>query len=255
MRRNDLTGRRFGLLTAIRPTEDRRCKCVVWLCRCECGACKAVPSTDLTRGRVKSCGCLCHRCRDISGERRGRLTALRPTGQRDKWGGAIYLWRCDCGALVTRSARSTDRDSAMCPACRSRILAEDIARVRNARALDTSTGLPHRYLENLVREVPTASNTSGCRGVYWHAGHKRWCAEGSEHGVSVRLGEFEDYASAVDARRRFVERVYATALQKTITEFESQIQHQNGNPELLFSIQNSPARDGENLTALDSDGL
>ena len=53
----DLTGRRFGNLTAVRRAENRNGR-TCWVCRCACGAEKTVTAHDLKSGRVKSCGCL-----------------------------------------------------------------------------------------------------------------------------------------------------------------------------------------------------
>ena len=55
----DLTGRRFGKLVCLEPTEERGPSGgVVWRCHCDCGNdCLAV-STQLTSGYKKSCGCL-----------------------------------------------------------------------------------------------------------------------------------------------------------------------------------------------------
>ena len=54
----DLTGLRFGYLTAIRPTDNRRHSYVVWECRCDCGNTVYVRSSSLTSENTKSCGCL-----------------------------------------------------------------------------------------------------------------------------------------------------------------------------------------------------
>lgn len=55
----DITGQRFGRLTALCPTEGRvKRKGVVWKCRCDCGNIRYAPSTYLVGGQVKSCGCL-----------------------------------------------------------------------------------------------------------------------------------------------------------------------------------------------------
>jgi 5-methylcytosine-specific restriction endonuclease McrA len=64
--RQDLTGRKFGLLTvfdlAKRVTRQRRKPgCAVdiyWSCFCECGNTKAVLASHLKRGLIQSCGCL-----------------------------------------------------------------------------------------------------------------------------------------------------------------------------------------------------
>lgn len=54
----DISGQRFGLLTAIRPTNERCGHFVVWECRCDCGNTKLVAGSNLRRGLVRSCGCL-----------------------------------------------------------------------------------------------------------------------------------------------------------------------------------------------------
>jgi len=54
----DLTGQKFGRLTAINPTEERSQGRVVWHCECECGNTIEVPSHSLVSGNTKSCGCL-----------------------------------------------------------------------------------------------------------------------------------------------------------------------------------------------------
>lgn len=57
----DITGQRFGLLTAIELTEERyQGKTRMWLCRCDCGGERLALGTDLRHGNVKSCGCLSH---------------------------------------------------------------------------------------------------------------------------------------------------------------------------------------------------
>ena len=54
----DLTNKKFGKLTAIKPTEKRLNGQVVWLCKCECGNEVEVRSYNLVSGATCSCGCL-----------------------------------------------------------------------------------------------------------------------------------------------------------------------------------------------------
>ncbi len=57
--RVDITGRRFGRLTALYPTEKRdRRGSVYWHCRCDCGNETDVTETHLVHGNYRSCGCL-----------------------------------------------------------------------------------------------------------------------------------------------------------------------------------------------------
>ena len=54
----DLTGQRFGSLTAIEPTNIRNSSGGrVWECECDCGKVAFVAAHDLTKGNTRSCGC------------------------------------------------------------------------------------------------------------------------------------------------------------------------------------------------------
>ncbi len=55
----DLTGVRFGRLTAIRRTEEYASNgSVKWECKCDCGGATFVNIDALTSGSTRSCGCL-----------------------------------------------------------------------------------------------------------------------------------------------------------------------------------------------------
>lgn len=103
----DLTGRRFGLLTALvriagqgklAGRKDAR-----WRCVCDCGG-ESVPSTGrLMSGHAKSCGCLNYAtgegALDLAGQRFGRLVAMEYSGgSRTKK--ATWECLCDCGSTA-----------------------------------------------------------------------------------------------------------------------------------------------------------
>lgn len=56
----DITGKKFGRLTALEKTDKRdKSNCsVIWKCECECGNIAYVPEYLLSKGGVRSCGCL-----------------------------------------------------------------------------------------------------------------------------------------------------------------------------------------------------
>jgi hypothetical protein len=56
-KKKDLTGKRFGRLIVIGPSEPRRGKRPDWLCRCDCGKTVTVLGVDLLQGSALSCGC------------------------------------------------------------------------------------------------------------------------------------------------------------------------------------------------------
>ena len=104
--RLDITGQRWGRLVAIRHVgytmmEQTGKKQAVWLWQCDCGNTKEIPATQVKHGGTRSCGCKAMehitelRKQDITGERFGRLTAIRPTEERDSNGSVVWELQCD----------------------------------------------------------------------------------------------------------------------------------------------------------------
>lgn len=56
MRKEDVTGHRFGRLVALSPLPPRN-KRTFWLWRCDCGAEKAINLPHVKAGKIVSCGC------------------------------------------------------------------------------------------------------------------------------------------------------------------------------------------------------
>lgn len=54
----DLTNKKFGKLTALEKTEQRKNGRVVWKCKCDCGNIIYTDTHSLQEGRINSCGCL-----------------------------------------------------------------------------------------------------------------------------------------------------------------------------------------------------
>jgi len=54
----DITGQKFGRLTVLKKTIERKNGGVIWLCKCECGSELNTRADSLKEGRTKSCGCL-----------------------------------------------------------------------------------------------------------------------------------------------------------------------------------------------------
>ena len=80
---SDLTGSRFGALVALRLGEkQRKTSGAWWMCACDCGAVKHLPSTSLVSGSVASCGC----------QHRRRIGAANRTHGRSK-SRTYGLWR------------------------------------------------------------------------------------------------------------------------------------------------------------------
>lgn len=94
-KRQDLTGRRFGMLTVISREPTVKCY-AYWRCLCDCGNETVTKASSLRTGNTTSCGCrkVSYR-KEMEGKRFGRLVV---TGRPVKMNGYTY-WpcRCDCG--------------------------------------------------------------------------------------------------------------------------------------------------------------
>ena len=101
----DLTGRKFGMLTVIRrdvgndyitPSTGR--KSARWICRCDCGTLRSVPVQQLRSGHTWNCGCQSkNKFKDLTGQKFGKLTVIEraedyitPRNERE------VQWRCKC---------------------------------------------------------------------------------------------------------------------------------------------------------------
>lgn len=54
----DISGNKYNRLTVIKLSINKRGKCLLWECVCECGNYKIAAAPDLKCGKTKSCGCL-----------------------------------------------------------------------------------------------------------------------------------------------------------------------------------------------------
>ena len=78
LHKTDITGRQFGRLTAVLPTNDHDASgSIIWECSCECGKTVYYSVNRLTCGRTLSCGCLYRDSRGTCSE--NRLDAVEGT--------------------------------------------------------------------------------------------------------------------------------------------------------------------------------
>lgn len=56
--RKDWAGQKYGKLTFVRPTDQKRWNCIIWEALCDCGQITTVVPFDATTGNITSCGCV-----------------------------------------------------------------------------------------------------------------------------------------------------------------------------------------------------
>lgn len=69
----DLTGQKFGKVTAIKKVGTNKWRASLWLCNCECGGHTVASVQDLRHGKVRSCGCTHFKDRQTIGGKPTRL--------------------------------------------------------------------------------------------------------------------------------------------------------------------------------------
>ena len=96
--RNDLTGKKFGMLTPVEWLKGGK-----WRCICDCGNETIVDTRNLTNGRTTSCGCkryLSKNVVDMTGYEDDNIKVI----DRDGNVGEIAAWKCvckHCGRIFT----------------------------------------------------------------------------------------------------------------------------------------------------------
>ena len=93
-------GYTVGKLKVVERTPNKKNGYSTWRCECECGGEILLDTRNLQRRTVKDCGCetvVKPGQKDMTGMRFGRLVCLKPTDERGKSGGTVWLCQCDCG--------------------------------------------------------------------------------------------------------------------------------------------------------------
>lgn len=121
-RAKDLTGKKFGRLTALYRTETVKGR-TYWVFQCECGNYHRGDAGEVTRtdrSGIKSCGCLTSELSreriktlnnkkriDRTGRKDGMLTAIKDTGKSIR-NRAVWLYKCDCGNEIELMANDVE---------------------------------------------------------------------------------------------------------------------------------------------------
>jgi len=157
--KKDLTGKRFGRLVAIGPTDERRNGYVMWECKCDCGNTVLVRSASLIGGKKTSCGCLHETSRvgvwggmNLLGMRFGRLVVLE-ADEIQKDGKKTWKCKCDCGNTISVRSDSLISGNTMSCGC--------LQKERAAKA--NSVDLTGQRFGKLIALRPTEMRKNGKR--------------------------------------------------------------------------------------------
>jgi len=188
---NDLTGQRFGHLTAKKHIGKSR-----WICLCDCGRMTEAAAGNLKKGHVTSCGCA--RGLGIVGKRFGALTVLRRIDKDH------YECLCDCGEKCTRSYGGLMHGgTTSCCSC-----TEKRRSPSRKKYFVEGTHLPQIQLD----KQPPKTNKSGHIGVCWDKSRGKWMANIRFQGKRYNLGRFDHIQDAIDAREAAEKEIFGDFL-------------------------------------------
>ncbi len=207
----DLTGREFGKLLVLYPTDKRMDGgSVVWHCQCACGNFADVSSRRLIRGKVCSCGCLSNPpLENLIGKIFGRLTVKECMGKERKALAnskiTVTYWKCECvcgNTVIVKQSELLNGDTQSC-GC----LQKDRAR-ESLKLIDhTSVAVIER-----TRERPRSSNKSGYTGVSYDKRTGKWTAYINFKKKRYWLGRYAHIEDAMKIRKEAEERLFGEFL-------------------------------------------
>lgn len=207
LNRIDLTGRRSGMLVAIRPTEKRtKTNGVYWECKCDCGVTKLVAASEISKQGTKSCGCqikalLYKRALQLEGQRFGHLVALERSEERASNGKILWKCQCDCGNITYVNASSLTAGITKSCGCLVQSL------LKTAPAIVNGTS-PYKFID----PKPTVKSQTGVLGVYYNQG--KYIAGMRFQGRQVLLKSFDNIEDAIAARKAAEEKYHQPLLKE-----------------------------------------
>lgn len=169
----DISGKRFGYLTAVKIDKKVPRKnggnTMYWLCKCDCGKYVSVDYGNLTRKNrsTKSCGCKTKemisssRISDITGMRFGKLVAIRIDHIEERKNGrkhTMWLCKCDCGNETITSVSHLKSGVTSSCGC--------IRMSKNGLSRTRLSAIYNGMISRCYDEKDTAFKNYGGRGIY-----------------------------------------------------------------------------------------
>ena len=203
-----LVGNRYGKLTVIEQVESssrgqRRYRCI-----CDCGGTIIAFAGNLKSGHTTSCGC--NKSPDLTGQVFGKLTVIGRSDKRNSRGTRTTpMWecRCECGNITYKATDTlTNLDLSMCSECAEKYAAE------KARAGAGFVG--GTQITKIVNMKPTATSSTGVRGVFYDKRSGRYRARLKFKGKLLNFGSYKTLEEAAEARRAAEQEYFGAFLEE-----------------------------------------
>lgn len=221
-------GEKYGRLTTLCVVGRTKNRVKIWRCQCDCGNFKNVPSTSLTSGNTKSCGCLNKETitkigiktrfqkgwslkntespenkYDLSGEYGIGWTPREEEFWFDKDDYdkiKNYLWYLkEDGYLICQQSGKTIRMNRLVMDCEDPN--KDVHH-KNHKVYDNrkcNLEICEHY-QNMIASKTYSNNTSGRKGVYWDKNRNKWLVTITVNKKTHHIGRYDNFDDAVKAR-------------------------------------------------------
>ena len=147
------------------------------------------------------------RHKDIAGHKYGKLTAIKPVGE--KYSRTIWLCKCDCGkdreVLIDQLSSGDVHECEKCAKKTKGNNTQVALKTKEKFSVDGTNILS-------INMKKPKNNVSGVKGVSFISKTKKWRAGIGYKGEKIFLGEFVDKNSAIKARKEAEEKYYKPIL-------------------------------------------
>ena len=212
-KRIDIAGKRFGKIRVLERSVNKN----KWKYICDCGNIKEAFTSDITKGKVKSCGCERYKAKDIIDQRFGRLVARKSTGEVSNMG-MKWICECDCGNVVTMPIGKLTTGHTRSCGCLN----------MSPKTIDKRKETSKKYNVDGTRTVLlkkselNKNNTSGVTGVTWSKKEGKWRAQIMFKRKNYYLGDFDKIEDATRVRKLAEDKIHGEFLEWYENEYKQQ---------------------------------
>ena len=185
-----------------------------------CGNKKWLRSDSLNNPKVVSCGCYNKENNfikriDITNKRYGRLTAIKPTKNRDKYNGSvIWACKCDCGKMVDVSYKNLARGEVKSCGC--------LQKETMSKNIEKATVKRNEFrIDNTDVKALEQSKKNPYSGVTYDKSRKMWKATITFKKKIYHLGRYHDFDEALKVRKNAEQALFDDFLEWYYHEFKS----------------------------------
>lgn len=212
----DITGLKFGRLTAISRSGKSNNGSMQWSCKCDCGNTKIVDGYLLRTGSVRSCGCL-HAEKMHNVKKKYNDFVIKDGIVNVKLSNSEKIMLCDIDDWE-RLKQFCWRIGKNGYACTNRKCGNEEMMFFHHSVIECADGFVRDHInrnkldnrkinlrmvtakDNSLNQGLRKNNTSGYRGVHYSKRYKKYIAQIMNDGKCYCLGKFDNIEDAIEAR-------------------------------------------------------